>query len=164
MRSAPGSGSTFAFELVLPIGRAPQAEPRDGAGSVAAVRVSVAEDNSVNQRVATRLLEMVGLTTDVVDDGQAAVEAVQQGAYDLVFMDLRMPEMDGLDATRRIRSVVPAAQQPRIVALTANTTAEDEARCAEAGMDGFLSKPLRVPVLRALLARLFDAEADRRAG
>lgn len=114
------------------------------------LRVLLAEDNVVNQKVAARLLEKHRCNVDIVANGQEAVEALNRQPYDLILMDVMMPEMDGKEATRHIRASLPAEQQPRIVALTAGATAEDRASCMAAGMDDFIAKPIRVK-------ELFDA-------
>ena len=107
----------------------------------------VAEDHSVNRKVIVGLLARLGVTPTVVGDGAQALDAVRTSRFDLVLMDVMMPVMDGLEATRRIRAEVGDA--PRIVALTANATAEDAATCRDAGMDGFLPKPVRFQDLKA---------------
>ena len=117
------------------------------------LRILVAEDNAVNQRVVLLMLQRLGYQPDVVDDGAKAVEAARQQAYDLILMDMQMPELDGVDATRAIRSLEERTAQPRIVALTANAMAEDRRRCLEAGMDAFLSKPLSARDLREEIER-----------
>jgi signal transduction histidine kinase/CheY-like chemotaxis protein len=106
------------------------------------LRILIAEDNPVNQRVALLLLERLGYRADVVGNGAEAIEAVRARPYDIVLMDVRMPEVDGIEATRRIRAELPKELQPRIVALTANAMNEDRQVCEEAGMDDFLSKPV----------------------
>ncbi|HSI94269.1 MAG TPA: response regulator, partial [Jiangellaceae bacterium] len=111
--------------------------------------ILVAEDNPTNQRLVVRLLERLGYRPTVVGDGAEAVRAVSEGAFDLVLMDVQMPGVDGLEATRRIRA--GGGAQPRIVAVTANTTAEDRIACEQAGMDGYLSKPIRPGELTATL-------------
>jgi len=115
------------------------------------VRLLLAEDNPVNALVLQHMLDTLGLVADHAANGLEAVHAVQQVPYDLVLMDMLMPEMDGLEATRRIRQL-PLPRQPHIAALTANAMPEDRARCLEAGMDGFLSKPLKTEDLQAYLA------------
>ena len=115
------------------------------------VRILVAEDNPVNAMVLQHMLDTLGLSADHVGNGLEAVEAVQQVPYDLVLMDMLMPELDGLQATLRIRAL-PLPRQPHIAALTANALPEDRARCLEAGMDGFLSKPLKTEDLESYLA------------
>ena len=117
------------------------------------MRVLLAEDNLVNQRVAVLMLERLGHRTDVVANGLEAVRAVTDTPYDVVLMDVQMPELDGIGATERIRAEVPAERQPRIIAMTASALAEDRERCLDAGMDDFLSKPVRREELAAALAR-----------
>jgi signal transduction histidine kinase/CheY-like chemotaxis protein len=115
------------------------------------LRILVAEDNPVNQRVALLLLEQLGYRADVAGNGAEAIEALHDRSYDVVFMDVRMPEVDGLEATRTIRKTLPRERQPRIIALTANAMVEDRAACAAAGMDDFLPKPLVLPTLEKAL-------------
>jgi CheY-like chemotaxis protein/HPt (histidine-containing phosphotransfer) domain-containing protein len=119
------------------------------------VRVLVAEDNHVNARLATTLLARLGALVDVAADGREAIQAVRRGAYDLVFMDCQMPEIDGFDATRQIRRLeVQAGRRPMpIVAMTANAMAGDRERCIEAGMDDYLAKPVHREELAAVLAK-----------
>lgn len=109
------------------------------------LRILVAEDNAVNQRVATAMLTRRGHHVDVVDNGVAAVEAVARNPYDVVLMDVQMPRLDGLGATRQIRQ--NGGTDLRIIALTAHATTDDRERCVEAGMDGFLTKPFDPPDL-----------------
>ncbi|MBN8608939.1 MAG: response regulator, partial [Deltaproteobacteria bacterium] len=115
------------------------------------LRVLLAEDNVVNQQVAHRLLARWGYEAEIVGDGRAAVQAVRQGAFDVVLMDVAMPDMDGLEATRRIRADTTVRRQPRIIAMTAFATREHQSACAAAGMDDYVTKPIDVRVLRALL-------------
>jgi two-component system sensor histidine kinase/response regulator len=117
------------------------------APSFAQLKVLVAEDDTVNQRVALKSLELLGCRADLVPDGRAAVEAVLRGGYDIVFMDCLMPEMDGLAATQEIRRQEGGARRTPIVAMTANALQGDRERCLAAGMDDYLSKPLRAGVL-----------------
>ena len=117
----------------------------------APVRILLAEDNTVNQKVTQLLLAKLGHGVDVVEDGLAAVQAVRETRYDLVLMDMQMPNLDGLQATSRIRAWLPPAEQPYIVAITANAMIEDRAACAAAGMDGYVSKPLRSSDLEAVI-------------
>jgi CheY-like chemotaxis protein len=164
VRSTPGEGSEFAFELVLPVGRAP---PARGNAAVAAtgrkLRILLAEDNATNRLVAVTRLEGMGHRVDAVPGGAEAVRQVQEVAYDLVLMDVMMPGMDGLAAARAIRTLAgPAAAVP-IVALTANVFAEHRDACRAAGMDGFLGKPMTQPALERVLAQA-EAGTLRRAG
>jgi CheY-like chemotaxis protein len=112
----------------------------------------VAEDNSVNQRVAMRFLQRLGYRADVVGNGLEAVEAVRRQPYDVVLMDVQMPQMDGLEATAVIRR--EHRPGPYIIALTANVLPEDEARCRDAGMQAFLTQPLTLERLEASLAQI----------
>jgi len=108
------------------------------------LRILLAEDNAVNQKLAMRLLQQMGYQADLANNGLEAVEAVQRQAYDVVLMDVQMPEMDGLDATRRICELLPPDGRPRIVAMTANAMQGDREMCIEAGMDDYLTKPIQV--------------------
>jgi signal transduction histidine kinase/HPt (histidine-containing phosphotransfer) domain-containing protein/ActR/RegA family two-component response regulator len=154
--SAPGRGSRFHFEIPLP--SVPGAAAPRSTGRLAPVRpaagarILVAEDNPVNQRVAVLLLERMGHRVDVAGDGQEAVRAVQSLTYDLVLMDCHMPELDGYQAARQIRAGEAPGHHLPIVALTASVLPEDRARCREAGMDGFLAKPVTPETLERAVA------------
>ncbi|MEA2547746.1 MAG: hypothetical protein QOE42_344 [Chloroflexota bacterium] len=115
------------------------------------LRILLAEDNTVNQKLALRLLERMGYTADVAVNGLEAVAAVERAPYDLVLMDIQMPELDGLEASRRIRSEWPD-RTLRIVAMTANAMEGDREACIAAGMDDYVSKPIRPDELAAALA------------
>lgn len=119
----------------------------------AQLRILLAEDNVVNQRMAQLLLERLSQTADIVSNGVEAVKAATQLPYDLILMDVLMPEMDGLDATRAIRAQLPKDQQPRIVAMTANALTGDRERCLAAGMDDYISKPVQLDELAKVLRR-----------
>jgi len=108
------------------------------------LRILLAEDNAVNQKLAMRLLQQMGYRADLASNGVEAVESVQRQSYDVVLMDVQMPELDGLDATRQIRSLLDDGRRPRIVAMTANAMQGDEQMCVDAGMDDYLTKPIRV--------------------
>ena len=117
------------------------------------LRVLVAEDNGVNQKVALAMLRHLGYRADLAADGAEAVEAVRRVPYDVVLMDLQMPELDGIDATKRIIAEHPPARRPRIIALTANAFDEDREQCLQAGMDDYMSKPLKAETLEAALVK-----------
>jgi len=119
-------------------------------------RILVAEDDPASQRVVVRLLEKRGHQVDAVGDGRSAVEACLRRVYDLVLMDGRLPDLDGFAATIEIRRREPALRRTPIVALTASAGAELGRRCVEAGMDGYLAKPIRTDQLDALLDRLLS--------
>jgi CheY-like chemotaxis protein len=174
VESMPGAGSTFRFDLrlrnppldaqvVKPVARSlPPAKPvsaetpeplpkpaapvvPDGVPAVVSgLRILLAEDNATNRFVATRMLERLGHDVQSVVDGQAAVDAVRSGTHDLVLMDMMMPEMDGLTATRVIRASTGPKSRIPIIGLTANAMEADEQACRQAGMDGFVTKPVKV--------------------
>lgn len=127
------------------------AAPVDAPASPRSLRVLLAEDNVVNQKVARLMLAKLGHRVDVVANGLEAVDAVRLGGYDVVLMDVQMPELDGLEATRIIRTDLPPDRQPPIVAMTANVQLEDRAACTAAGMDDYLAKPVRLTDLAAVL-------------
>lgn len=108
------------------------------------LRILLAEDNLVNQKLALRLLEQMGYRADVASNGAEAVEGVDRQTYDVVLMDVQMPEMDGLEASRRINAAAPDGDRPRIVAMTANAMQGDREMCLAAGMDDYIAKPIRV--------------------
>jgi CheY-like chemotaxis protein len=113
------------------------------------LKILLAEDNAVNQKVALRLLEQMGYRADVASNGIEAIESIERQKYDVILMDVQMPEMDGLEATRQIRK--KEIRQPFIVAMTANAMQGDREMCLEAGMNFYVAKPIRVPELVAAL-------------
>jgi CheY-like chemotaxis protein len=143
----------------------PTAAPTTGAAAPAApsrssaeqgLRVLLAEDNAVNQKLALRLLQRIGLAADVVGDGQAVLEALADRPYDLILMDVQMPTLDGLEATRRIRARWPD-RAIRIVGLTANAMAGDREACLAAGMNDYVSKPIRPDELARAISKAREA-------
>ena len=121
-----------------------------GLGARHPLRILLAEDNPVNQKLALRLLERMGYRADVAENGLAAISAVEGSTYDVILMDIQMPELDGLEATRRIRRRWPG-DRPRIVAMTANAMDGDREACLEAGMDDYIAKPIAPEALQASL-------------
>ena len=115
------------------------------------LRIVLAEDNAVNQKLALRILEQMGYRADVASNGIEAVESIQRQTYDVILMDVQMPDMDGLDATREIRKLTDVTQ-PHIIAMTANALEGDREMCLAAGMDDYISKPIHVnELVEALL-------------
>jgi CheY-like chemotaxis protein len=117
------------------------------------LRILVAEDNPVNQMLTRKLLERCGHEVVVVDDGRSAVTAAQAHRFDVILMDVQMPEMSGFEATRRIRAHEVDAGRVPIIALTAHAMSGDRERCLEAGMDDYLTKPIDKARLHELVAR-----------
>jgi signal transduction histidine kinase len=152
--STEGEGSTFRFDVCFKLAEGPQdvmaaiGEPVAGSANP---RVLVVEDHPVNQMHTVALLAKLGIDADLAGNGAEAVDRASLGDYEIILMDLQMPVMDGLEATRRIRGLdLPV--QPLIVALTASAYETDRERCLQAGMDDFLGKPFRLEALRSKLA------------
>jgi CheY-like chemotaxis protein len=150
--STPGQGSTFGFVLTLraagddaTVGQQPHASnqplPRR-------MKVLLAEDNPVNQRVSLKILDRLGCDVDLAANGHEVIAATTDDDYDVILMDVQMPGMDGLEATRHLRR---ATNQTRIVAMTANVLEEEREACFDAGMDDFIAKPITVDALRNVL-------------
>ena len=148
------------LELGHPDRPAPLPIPAQRSGGTRG-RILVAEDNAVNQVVVVEMLRMIGFEADVADDGAAAVEMLQAGDYDLVLMDCQMPVLDGFAATVRLRGLPSAKARTPVVALTASALVSDQEMCRAAGMDRFLSKPLRLEELDQVLTELLEGVAAR---
>jgi len=117
------------------------------------LRILLVEDNMINQKIARRILEKLGYIADVAGNGLEALKAVEQKPYDLLFMDVQMPEMDGLESTRELVRKYPPDQRPKIIAMTANAMEGDRERCLEAGMDDYISKPVTVEEIKNSLSK-----------
>ena len=161
--SQPGTGSTFHFTIRVEIGRATTPRPVAAGGpsqlAGIAMHILLVEDHVVNQKLAMTMLERLGHRVTLAENGRIALERLRQQSFDLVLMDMQMPEMDGIEATRRIRAGETDRHQP-IVAMTANAMQGDPERCLEAGMDDYLSKPIKSAALKEMLdkfARAADA-------
>jgi signal transduction histidine kinase/ActR/RegA family two-component response regulator len=159
-----GQGCTFRFHIRAPAVATAAGKPAAQVATAKSVlnpqlagrhplRILLAEDNLVNQKLALRLLDQMGYAADVAVNGLKALQAVAAKRYDLVLMDVQMPEMDGLEASRRICAKLEPHERPRIVAMTANAMQGDREQCLAAGMDDYLTKPIRVDQLVAALAR-----------
>jgi signal transduction histidine kinase/ActR/RegA family two-component response regulator len=162
VKSAPGQGSTFWFTVPCEIGD-PNAigeaddswnfEEQTSSAGRAQRRVLVAEDNIVNQEIVSQILKNAGFAVDLVANGLEAVAAVRQFSYDVVLMDVHMPEMDGIEATQKIRQLPGTASQVPIIALTADAMDEDRAKMLKAGMNDHAAKPIKPKQLFSLIER-----------
>jgi signal transduction histidine kinase len=170
--SAEGKGSTFWFDVRLEkspasdrvIGSNPVGAPTQNKfGGGPLLRVLLAEDNAVNQRVAILQFRKLGCEIEVVGNGREALDAWQRGGHDIIFMDCQMPEMDGLEATRNIRALekVRSLAPIRIVAMTASAMLGDRENCLRAGMDDYISKPVKIEEIKNLLQCDFPSRGSR---
>jgi CheY-like chemotaxis protein/HPt (histidine-containing phosphotransfer) domain-containing protein len=163
--SEPGRGSTFHFTILadevadarpaapggersMPGVREPSAPARSGG-----LRILLAEDNEVNQRVALQMLKRLGHGADVARNGREVLARLERSAYDVILMDIQMPEMDGLETSRQVCARRPAGQRPWIIAMTAEALHGDREQCLAAGMDDYLVKPVTLDKLGEALAR-----------
>ncbi|MGZ9113190.1 MAG: ATP-binding protein [Brevundimonas sp.] len=152
--STPGEGSTFWF--TIPMHRAEAGGVQDSPADMiipTGLRVLMADDAAANRELVAAIMDGLGVNLDTVCDGAQAVEAARSGSYDLILMDVHMPVMDGLTATRMIRAMVGAAARTPIVALTANVQPEHVERCMAAGMDGHVGKPIQIAQLLDVMKR-----------
>ncbi len=170
VESKLGKGSTFHFTIPVEVPsstvRMPDKKevPKKPQSNIQCdahvdMRILLAEDNEVNKKVVSQMLKKLGYRADMASNGLEVLKALERQAYDLVLMDIQMPEMDGLETARQIRKCWPAAEQPRIIALTAYAMEGDRERCLESGMDGYMAKPVKMEDLRSALGR-----CDRRVG
>lgn len=156
LSSMPGIGSTFRFSIPF-VRASPSAEPpgpsvlaRQEGESLARrcpLQILVAEDNPVNQRLAIMMLKRLGYSATVAANGKEVLHALSNSPFDLILMDIQMPEMDGLEACRKIHELYPPEQRPQVIALTANALSGDRELCLAAGMDSYLTKPIRAEQL-----------------
>ena len=126
--------------------------------SLKGAHILLVEDYQANQRLVTQLLERKGVQVTTADNGQIAIDLLLKQSYDCILMDMQMPVMDGLEATRQIRAN-PALAGARIIAMTANASKEDWQHCHEAGMNDFITKPLNIDHMYATLAKVLDTPA-----
>jgi CheY-like chemotaxis protein len=148
------TGTRQVIKKARPAAKAP-AERRD-------LSILVAEDNPVNQKLLVRVLQQLGYSADLAGDGKEVLKAVDRTRYNLIFMDVHMPEMDGLEAARRIVNAAKQGERPVIVAVTADALQGDREKCIDAGMDDYITKPIRVADIQGVLERWGKA-ADERA-
>jgi CheY-like chemotaxis protein len=171
VRSTPGVGSCFTATVRCELGEHAMANGDGAAGLARAaslapppqaggMRILVAEDNEVNQVVIEGLLNSLSHNPTTVGNGRLALERAAEGGWDAVLMDMQMPELDGLAATRAIRRLPPPFNEVSIIAMTANARDEDQAACLAAGMNDFISKPVNVNALQSALARASQSRAS----
>ncbi|HKG26652.1 MAG TPA: response regulator, partial [Thermomicrobiales bacterium] len=154
--------SVFAGQNAAPTPAAPSKPALDpGMAERLPMRILLAEDNTVNQKLALRLLERMGYRADVAGNGLEAIEALERQRYDVILMDVQMPEMDGLEATRQIRRRWTGPARPRVVAMTANAMQGDREACLEAGMDDYVSKPINANELVRALTESYAGAGGR---
>jgi len=166
VESEPGSGSVFHLQLTLAVGRyvpfeeqknVPQPDKENqrltAAQALAGKRILLVEDNRVNQMLASHMLKKLGVQTDIADNGEVAIQQLQDVIYDIVLMDIQMPVMGGLEATQRIRQDARFAKLP-IIAMSAGVTLDEQEKCAAAGMSGFIGKPIDSTELALMLVEM----------
>ncbi len=166
VESTLGAGSTFWFELSPPLAEAVDEDVADAVEDAGvSAHVLLVDDHPVNRQLGVAVLTLLGCTVDTAADGRDAVDAVTATAYDLVFMDVHMPVMDGLEATRAIRALSGPASRTPIVTMSADVMPEQVARCVAVGMNDRVSKPLNIEDLHACLVRWIgrDSEGHARA-
>jgi signal transduction histidine kinase/ActR/RegA family two-component response regulator len=162
--STVGEGSTFWFEVAPPLASAPAqdgttaAAEREDAG--VSGHVLLVDDHPVNRQLGVAVLNLLGCTVDLAENGLEAVEAARTGRYDLILMDVHMPVMDGLEATRAIRGLDAPARSTPIVSMTADVLSDQVARCLAAGMNGAVSKPIEIEDLQACLVQWIGRDAE----
>ena len=155
VESKPGEGSEFWFRVTFKYSKnKKKITEQEEADIPMDLHILLAEDNIINQRVGQATLRQIGLSCDIANNGMEAVEMVKKNNYDVILMDMQMPELDGINATREIRKYElnkKSGSPVYIVAVTANMFAEDKAKCITAGMDEFISKPIRIRDLKSIL-------------
>ena len=156
VESEENRGSVFSFNLPLPVAEGALTDTKLIPDTIdyqyKPLRILLAEDNMMNQLIAKRIFEKIGYVLDFADNGLQALNKLEQQQYDLIFMDIQMPEMDGLEATKRIIEKY-GDKAPPIIAMTANVLSENEIECREAGMKDFLSKPFTIDRLESIIQR-----------
>lgn len=161
VESEPGKGSTFYFSILADpapiagsvLSREPSPQNRFQPHQLGPLRLLLAEDNEVNQKVTLRMLNKLGIRADIAANGLEVLQALERQTYDIVLMDIQMPEMDGLEAAKFIRQRWPSEEGPHIIALTAHALEGDRQRCLDAGMNDYISKPMRIEELIGALCK-----------
>jgi len=172
VKSKLGEGSTFYFTISAEVVDSTMVETREKvkntidseAGLVRPLEILVAEDNRINQKLIMGLLSKLNYQADLVDNGLKAVEAALKKKYDIIFMDVQMPEMDGLDATRKISARLIGSDKPVIVGVTANNMEGDRERCFASGMDEYIPKPIRITSLSEVLEKTYSKLKGNESG
>ena len=162
VESTVGAGSVFSFTIIAGRAEAPS-EPVAPVKVVARstlARILVVDDERLNQQIVVAMLTRLGYRADTARSGLEALDALRNRDYELVFMDWHMPELNGLDATRAIRTELDASHQPWIIALTASVLPEDREKCLDAGMNDYLTKPLNIENLKGAFARFETCESS----
>jgi CheY-like chemotaxis protein len=144
----------------MPLPKKPEIDPDMGKNHP--LRILLAEDNLVNQKVALRILERMGYRADIASNGLEVLEALQRQPYDAVLMDVQMPYMDGVEATEQIHDIWPPEEQPDVIAMTANALTGDREKYLMAGMDNYISKPVRIQELMEALAAVTPLSAKQK--
>jgi two-component system, sensor histidine kinase and response regulator len=165
--SKPGKGSTFCFTVCLPLAKDLPSEPEAAdtlAKATTSLRILLVEDNPANQKLAAYILRARGHTVDIAGDGQRGLDMAQDDSYDVILMDVQMPSMDGLEATKAIRTREKGKRRVPIIAMTAHAMKGDRERCLAFGMDGYLSKPIdgyeMIALAEGLAARSASARSE----
>jgi signal transduction histidine kinase/ActR/RegA family two-component response regulator len=166
VESQPGLGTAFRFTVRFgrAIAPAPPLSDQPETQDVSKLRVLLAEDNKVNQLVVRKLLQKLGIAAEVAENGAQAIAAAVRNTYDVILMDVQMPEVDGIAATREIRARIPRDRQPFICGLSAHATTDFQEQCQSAGMDAYLTKPLDFEKLKKLLVDRSQTVADVERG
>jgi CheY-like chemotaxis protein len=160
LASEPGKGSSFWFSVELPVAQSISATGTTPVLRLEGMSILVAEDNAVNKTIIEAMLRQLGHGITMASNGREALEALARDHFDLVLMDCNMPEIDGLEATRRLRAGA-GVRDPNVpvIALTANAMNDDREQCLAAGMDDFLAKPVSVAALRQAIERIRERRA-----
>jgi len=159
--SSPGKGSIFEFEVTLPEGDKPQkkitntVKPKFNSD----IKILLVEDNPVNIKIASMMITKLGYACDIAENGEQAVEMVKRNNYHMIFMDMQMPVMDGIEATEIIKQLEQGKHVP-IIAMTANVFNEDKEKCFQAGMEYFIPKPINISIIEDTIDRVIESEKN----